>query len=118
MRKIIKIGNKEYSMQSSAYTQFKYRNDTGRKLMQDINRITELRNKDRESILEDLDEFLEILLNVTYVMIEEADPNQTKSFEDFLRNTDALFDSQAEWVEDVIDLAMSPISGGNKANPQ
>ncbi len=118
MRKIIKIGNKEYTMQSSAFTQFKYRNDTGRKLMQDVNRITELRKKDSETILEDLDEFLEIILNVAYVMIEEADPNQTKSFEDFLRNTDALFDTQAEWVEDTIELAMSPISRGTQGNPQ
>jgi hypothetical protein len=118
MKKIVKIGSKEYTMQSSAFTQFKYRNDTGRKLMQDINRITELRQKDSGTILEDLDEFLEIILNITYVMIEEADPNQTKSFEDFLRNTDALFDTQAEWVQEVIELAMSPISRGTQGNPQ
>lgn len=118
MKKIVKIGSKEYTMQSSAFTQFKYRNDTGRKLMQDINRITELRQKDSGTILEDLDEFLEIILNITYVMIEEADPNQTKSFEDFLRNTDTLFDTQAEWVQEVIELAMSPISRGTQGNPQ
>ena len=35
MKKIVKIGNTEYSMKSSAYTQFKYKNDTGRKMLED-----------------------------------------------------------------------------------
>ena len=37
MKKIINIGGKDYTIQSSALTQFKYRDMTGRKLMQDIN---------------------------------------------------------------------------------
>ena len=35
MRKIIKIGGKEYTIKSSAYTQFKYKNDTGRKFLKE-----------------------------------------------------------------------------------
>ena len=42
MRKIINIGGKDYTIQSSALTQFKYRDMTGRKLMQDINKIKNL----------------------------------------------------------------------------
>ena len=111
MKKIIKVGGKEYSMQSSAYTQFKYKNDTGRKLMQDINKIQELR-KSGTDILSVLDDFLEIILQITYVMIEESDSKQTGTFEEFLKGTDKLFED-TEWVNEVIELAMTPISGGN-----
>ncbi len=116
MKKIIKIGNKDYTMQSSAYTQFKYRNDTGRKLMQDINKIQELRNNET-NLLTVLDDFLEIILRITYVMIEEADSKQTGSFEEFLKSTDKLFED-TKWVEEVIELAITPISGGTQGNPQ
>ena len=68
MKKIINIGGKDYTMQSSALTQFKYRDMTGRKLMQDINKIKDLREKN-DDILSVLDDFLEILLQITYVMI-------------------------------------------------
>ncbi len=116
MKKIINIGGKDYSMQSSALTQFEYRDMTGRKLMEDIKKIKELRTNN-DDVLAILDDFLEILLRMTYVMIVESDPNQTGSFEDFLKGIETLFDEK-EWVDDVIELAVTPISGGNKANPQ
>lgn len=116
MKKIIKLGGKEYSMQSSALTQFKYRDMTGRKLMQDINAIKDLREKN-DDILAILDDFIEILLQITYVMIVESDAKQVGSFEDFLKSIEKLFE-EIEWVDDVIDLAVSPISGGNQTNPQ
>lgn len=116
MKKIIKLGGKEYSMQSSALTQFKYRDMTGRKLMQDINAIKDLREKN-DDILAILDDFIEILLQITYVMIVESDAKQVGSFEDFLKGIEKLFE-EIEWVDDVIDLAVSPISGGNQTNPQ
>lgn len=117
MKKIINISGKDYSMQSSAYTQFKYKNDTGRKLMQDINKITDMRTNNKDDILTDLDDMLEILLQITYTMIEEADPKQVGSFDEFLRNTDNLFED-SKWFDEVIELAVSPISRGSKANPQ
>ena len=116
MKKIIRIGNNDYSMQSSALTQFKYRDMTGRKLMQDINKIKDLREQN-EDILAVLDDFLEILLQITYVMIVESDVKQVGSFEDFLKGIERLFDD-VKWVDDVIDLAVTPISGGNQENPQ
>lgn len=116
MKKIINIGGKEYSMQSSALTQFEYRDITGRKLMEDINKIKELRNNN-DDILAVLDDFLEIILQITYVMIIESDANQTGSFKDFLKGIEKLFDDVG-WVDNVIELAVTPISGGNKANPQ
>lgn len=116
MKKIIKIGGKDYTMQSSALTQFKYRDMTGRKLMQDINSIKEFR-KEKEDILEILDSFLEMLLQISYVMIVEADNKQVSSFEAFLKGIEQLFDNP-EWIDEVISLALIPISGGNQTNPQ
>ena len=116
MKKIVNIGGKDYTMQSSALTQFKYRDMTGRKLMQDINKIKDLREKG-DDILAVLDDFLEILLQITYVMIVESDAKQVNSFEDFLKGIEKLFDD-TKWVDEVIDLAVTPISGGNQGNPQ
>lgn len=119
MKKIINLGGKTYTMQSSALTQFKYRDMTGRKLLQDIDSIKELKANiaNIDDTLNILDDFLEILLQITYVMIVESDASQVGFFEDFLKNTETLFDSM-DWVNDVIELALTPISGGNKANPQ
>lgn len=116
MKKIIKIGGKDYTMQSSALTQFKYRDMTGRKLLQDINKITKLK-KEHDDILEILDDFLEIILQITYVMIVESDDKQVDTFVDFLKETEKLFDD-TKWVDEVIELALTPISGGNQGNPQ
>lgn len=114
--KVINIGKKDYTIQSSAYTQFKYRDMTGRKLMQDINKIKEIRET-KEDILAVIDDFLEILLQITYVLIIESNDKQVGSFEDFLKGTEKLFDD-TKWVDEVIDLAVTPISGGNQGNPQ
>ncbi len=116
MKKIINIGGKDYTMQSSALTQFKYRDMTGRKLMQDINTIKDLR-KSNDDILAVLDDFIEILLQITYVMIVESDAKQVGSFEEFLKGIEKLFDD-IKWVDETIELAVTPISGGNKGNPQ
>lgn len=111
MKKIITIGGKEYSMKSSAYTQFKYKNDTGRKLLSDIQSITKLEQIEENEVLGEMDDVIEILLRMAYVMIDEADPNQVESYEAFLKETDGLFDNQ-DWIMDVITLATSPLSRG------
>lgn len=111
MKKQVKIGEKEYFMKSSAYTQFKYKNDTGRKLLADIQEITKLEKVKETEVLGEMDDVIEILLRMAYVMIDEADPNQVESYEAFLKETDGIFDNQ-DWIMDVITLATSPISRG------
>lgn len=111
MKRIIKIGNKEYEMKSSAYTQFKYKNDTGRKLLEDLQNLTELQNKEETEMIASIDDLTDIVLRISYVMIEEADPSQVKSFEDFLKGIDGLFDD-TDWINEVISLAVAPISRG------
>ena len=118
MKRIIKIGNKEYEMKSSAYTQFKYKNDTGRKLLEDLQNLTELQNKEETEMIASIDDLTDIVLRISYVMIEEADPSQVKSFEDFLKGIDGLFDD-TEWINEVISLAVAPISRGiQSTSPQ
>lgn len=108
MKKQVKIGEKEYFMKSSAYTQFKYKNDTGRKLLSDIQTITKLEKLKDTEVLGEMDDIMEILLRIAYTMIDEADPKQVDSYEAFLKDTDGIFDNQ-DWIMDVITLATSPI---------
>lgn len=111
MKRIIKIGNKEYEMKSSAYTQFKYKNDTGRKLLKDLQDLTQLQDKEESEMITSIDDLTDIVLRISYVMIEEADPNQVTTFEDFLKGIDGLFDN-TNWINEVISLAVAPISRG------
>lgn len=111
MKRIIKIGNKEYEMKSSAYTQFKYKNDTGRKLLEDLQNLTQLQNKEESEMIASIDDLTDIVLRISYVMIEEADQSQVTTFEDFLKGIDGLFDN-TDWINEVISLAVAPISRG------
>lgn len=117
MKRIIKIGNKEYEMKSSAYTQFKYKNDTGRRMLEDLQHLTELQNKDESDMFTSIEDVTDIVLRMSYVMIEEADPSQVTTFEDFLKGIDGLFEN-TEWINEVIALAVSPISGGVQITSQ
>lgn len=111
MRKVIKISGKEYSMKSSAYTQFKYKDVTGRKLLDDINKISKVNSLTEEERLSSMEDIIETLLQIAYIMIEEADEKQVTTFENFLKDIDGLFDS-TEWINEVVELAASPISRG------
>lgn len=111
MKKIVNLGGKEYTMKSSAYTQFKYKDDTGRRMLSDLQEITKLQGKKQEEMIEGMDDLTEIVLRMAYVMIEEADSSQVKSYEEFLKSIDSLYDN-VEWISEVIELATSPISRG------
>ena len=111
MRKIITISGKEYTMQSSAWTQFKYKNDTGRRMLQDLRDISKLQEADEDTMLNGVDDLTEILLKIAYVMIEEADQNQVKSYDDFLKSINSLYED-TNWINEVVELATSPLSRG------
>ena len=64
-----------------------------------------------------MEDVIELLLQIAYIMIEEADPTQVTTFEEFLKGIDGLFDETA-WVNEVIELAASPISRGLQTHPQ
>lgn len=108
MKKIITIDGKEYEMKSSAYTQFAYKNLTGRSLLKDIQGIANVADK-IENDLSLLDEITEPLLDISYVMIEEANPEQIKTKEEFYKSIDSIF-SDYNWINEVITLAVNPLS--------
>ena len=111
MRKTIKISGKEYQMKASAYTQFKYKDETGRRMLKDLQEIAKLQDANEEEMIAGLDDLTEVILKMAYVMIMEADASQVKSYEDFLKGIDNLYEN-TDWINDVIEVATSPISRG------
>jgi hypothetical protein len=111
MKKIITISGKEYTMKSSAYTQFKYKNDTGRRMLQDLQELAKLQDASEEDMIGGIDELTEIVLKMAYVMIEEADSSQVKGYDEFLKSIENLYEN-TDWISEVIELATSPISRG------
>ena len=109
MKKIITIDGKEYEMKSSAYTQFAYKNLTGRSLLKDIQNISNIADKIQED-MSVIDEITEPLLDISYVMIQEANQEQVKTKEEFYKSINSIFENQ-EWIQEVITLAINPLSG-------
>lgn len=108
MKKIIRIDGKDYDMKSSAYTQFAYKNLTGRSLLKDIQKFTDISDKIEED-MSLIDDITEPLLDISYVMIQEADANQVKSKEEFYKSIENMYDDYT-WINEVISLAVNPIS--------
>lgn len=107
MQKVIKIGDKQYTMKSSAFTQFAYKNETGRSFLSDIKKLTEATESGLE--YEKLEEVTELLLKIAYVMAKEGKDVQVTDYETFLQGIDNLYDDQ-EWITEVVTLACSPLS--------
>lgn len=103
--KKIKISGKEYEMTSSAYTQFAYKNETGRSFLKDINTLAEADLSDLEIVMD----LCELLLDIAYVMIKEANPDQVTNKDDFYKSIKKVFDDPT-WINEVVELAISPIS--------
>lgn len=116
MQKNITIDNKEYSIKSSAFTMFSYKNETGRDLLEDLNLINEkfksisAKAKEEQSNewMKELTGILKNILKLTYIMIKESDKD-FKPYEDWLHDLDDLF-SDTNWIKDVIITGMSPFS--------
>lgn len=116
MKKIIRISNKDYTIKSSAYTQFKYKNDTGRNLLSDLQSLRlKIEGKKEEEVVGALDDMLDIVLKITYILIDEANQENVGSFDDFLKGIDDLF-SDINWIADSIECAIAPLSRGTQGN--
>ncbi len=108
MKKIVNIDGKDYTMQSSAYTQFAYKNLTGRSLLKDLQNIV----KEVDNIKEDyslIDGMTELILDIAFIMIQEADDKQVTSKEDFYKSVESVY-SDSVWLKDVLTLAINPLS--------
>ena len=111
MKKIINIDGKEYTMKSSAYTQFAYKDMTGRSFLKDMQKVINVVSE-TEKLSEDLsllDEITLLVLDAAYIMIQEADASQIGTKEDFYKSIESVYDD-FKWIEDVILLACTPIS--------
>lgn len=118
MVKTVKIGNKEYDLKSSAYTMFKYKNDMNRDLLKDISMIndkyTEISNlpKEEQDIkwISEISGILDMALHLAYIMIQEQDSSFTVSYENWLKELDALCED-TEWIPNVLEVGISPFLG-------
>lgn len=111
MKKLITIDGKEYMMKSSAYTQFAYRNLTGRSLLKDLQKLIKLQEEGKlEEDMSIADDAIELILDVAYIMIEEADKTQFANKEDFYKSIDTLYGENNEWIKEVMTLAVNPLS--------
>lgn len=111
MKKIIRIDGKDYTMQSSAYTQFAYKNETGRSLLKDLQKLIDLKNvRENKFEMEDLDNVTELLLKIAFVMIKEAGESQIVDYTSFLKSIGSIYDDE-KWIIDTLELACTPISG-------
>lgn len=123
MEKTIKIGNKEFNMSSSAYTIVKYKNDTGRSLMQDLaefeTKYKDLFNAKEDNInmniLGQVDEIMEMILRIAFIMTNEKDKSQAQTFDDFLKQIDNYYEG-LDWLNEVVELATSPFQRRVQAN--
>lgn len=118
MLKIIKIDKTDYKMKSSAYTAFAYKDETGRNFLSDIMKLSEYKSlKDSNTVksAEMLDDLNLLLLRIAYIMIKEADESQVIDFKSFVGSIESLY-SDSSWTEEVINLAVMPISGQLQSN--
>ena len=117
MEKIIRISNKDYKMKASALTQFSYKNETGRSFLNDLKKLMNINiSKVEISNIEILDDISDLILRMAYVMIKEADKSQITNYEEFLSGIENLYDDKT-WINEVLELAVSPLSRqlqGNK----
>lgn len=115
MKKNIKIGEKEYLMSASAYTQFKYKDETGNSLVKDLSTLANKYQEiqlDESNVLEhyeELEDFINMTLKIAYIMAIEG-KSINGSFEDFLKEQDNYM-SDVAWIGEVMELAISPLSG-------
>lgn len=113
--KEITIGTKKFAMKSSAYTQFKYKDITGRTLIKDLTELGkkyenfgEIKEENAIDSLDDLDDFIMTALRIAYIMSMEA-KSFNGTFEGFLMEIDNYLDN-LDWIGEVVELAISPLS--------
>ena len=66
--------------------------------------------------IDDLDEFITTALRVAYIMSCEG-KSFNGSFDEFLMNIDNYLED-TDWISDVVDLAISPLSRNIQANKE
>lgn len=128
--KKITICDKEYEINSNAYTRFLYKQVFNTKIFSDIavlNKFNqgqeklkkELKNKKlkKEEIeeelssymLENIDDFMDVMLKLAYIFIKTADSN-FETFENWLKGIESI-NINDSWVQEVTELAVNSFRG-------
>lgn len=109
----IDLDGKEYFLASSAYTQFAYKELTGRSFLKDLEYIIVMEKKKSNNKKTDdiacLEKITDMILHITYIMIKEASESQVTNYTDFVKSVGSIYD-KPDWIEKVIKLAAMPLS--------
>lgn len=109
MDKLVKIGNNSYHMRSSLYTPYKYRQDTGKDLLEEIKVLNP-----KEAKVEMM-EMVYKVIDIAYVMMAEYSNYYHEKMvtkEEWLMNIDNILED-TDWIYDVLTLAMYPFRRTN-----
>ncbi len=123
---IIKICNKEYPINCNAFSRFQYKKIFGTGIFADIKILNEFSEKQNEirdrmekqkkteeeiqkeinsTMLENLDDFIDVIEKITYILIYTANP-QIETFEKWLKEIEKI-DLSDNWVSEVTELAVN-----------
>ena len=123
--KTITICDKEYQIDCNAFTRFEYKNIFGKGIFQDIKLLSDF-SKEQETkrkelkeknlteeeieteinlmMMERLDEFIDVIERIAYILIYTAD-NKIGKFEEWLKGINKI-DLSASWISEVTELAV------------
>lgn len=124
--KKITIDNVEYQIACNAFTRFQYKKIFGTGIFSDIkilNKFSEKQNDIRkklekenvteeeiqkvinEMMLDNLDDFIDVIEKITYILIYTANSN-IDSFEIWLKGIEKI-DLSSNWISEVTELAVN-----------
>ena len=124
--KTITICDKEYLIECNAFTRFQYKTIFGKGIFADIKVLNEFSTQQERlreelkkkkmseeeidnainiSMMEHLDDFIDVIERIAYILIFTADSN-VGSFEEWLKGITKL-DLSASWVSEVTEFAVS-----------
>lgn len=122
MIKNVKIGKEEYTLKSSAFTIFAYKDQTGRDLLSDINainikysEIANLSEQEQNNIwMNEITSIIEHTLKIAHIMIKEANSN-FKDYNDWLKDLEELLENP-NWIMEVLEVGIAPFQGRVQEN--
>ena len=124
--KTITICGKEYKIECNAFTRFQYKTLFGRGIFADIKVLSEfsekqenlrkelkakkmsdeeIENEINKSMMENLDDFIDVIERIAYILIYTAN-NQVEGFEEWLKGITKL-DLSESWIEEVTEFTVS-----------
>lgn len=124
--KKITICNKDYEIECNAFTRFQYKSIFGKGIFSDIKVLNdfaekqeklraelvkkkipedEIDNEINKAMMEILDDFIDVIERMTYILIYTANPKFI-SFEEWLKGIEKI-DLTESWITEVTEYAVS-----------